>query len=202
MIKSTLVGGALFLIPLVVIAVVLGKAYQLATLVAEPLSGVLPVHRVGGVVLADLLAVLVILLLCVVAGLLARLKVVADRVRRLDQAFIELVPGYAVAKSTLSGVADVEDGARDVTPVLVRFDDYEQIAFEIERTTAGVVVFLPGAPSAWSGASVLIAPERVTALDLPPHQVIGLLRVLGRGTATALAGPSGPPLASGGDAAR
>ena len=39
-----------------------------------------------------------------------------------------------------------------MTPVLITLDDYEQMAFEVERTAGGkVVVYLPGAPNSWSG---------------------------------------------------
>ncbi len=186
MIKSTFLGGLVFLLPVVFVAIVLGKAYAIARTVAEPLGALVPVDRIGGVALADLLAIAIIILVCLLAGLAARLSFFTERMMRLDRAIVGLVPGYAVARSTLSGVAETGEES-DLQPVLVHFDDHEMIAFEVERTADFVVVFLPGAPSTWSGSSAIVSPDRVTRLDLPVHQVAGLLRVLGRGTVATLA---------------
>ncbi|GAB5376435.1 MAG: DUF502 domain-containing protein [Acuticoccus sp.] len=180
MLKSTLVGGVFFLIPLAVVAIVLGKVLELANKVAAPLGRVVPIDRVVGIAMADILAVVLIVAVCVLAGITARLRFFSDRIVRLDNALIDIVPRYAVAKSTLSGITNVEQAA--LSAVLVRFDDCEQIAFEVERSADKVVLFLPGAPSPWSGTSVIVDAERVTPVNLPTHQVVGLLRVLGRGT--------------------
>ena len=83
----------------------------------------------------------------------------------------------------IGGVADEEDAVSVLRPVLVRFDDYEQMAFEVERLEDRSVIFLPGSPSAWSGTSLIVDADRVTNLNLPPHQVVSLLRVMGRGSA-------------------
>ena len=41
LIKTTIIGGVLFLLPLVVIALIIGKAYQIGMLVAGPLGALL-----------------------------------------------------------------------------------------------------------------------------------------------------------------
>lgn len=195
MLKRTLVGGVFFLIPLAVVAIVLGKVFEIANKVAAPLGSVVPVDRVVGIAMADILAVVLIVAVCVLAGITARLKFFSDRVARLDNALIDIVPRYAVAKSTLSGITNVEQAA--LSAVIVRFDDCEQLAFEIERSADKVVVFLPGAPSPWAGTSVIVDADRVTALNLPTHQAVGLLRVLGRGTLPALKTGTAAPAPTG-----
>ena len=69
-----------------------------------------------------------------------------------------------------------------LSPVWVRLDDYEQIAFEVERNDEKVVVFLPGSPSAWSGSSVVVDIERVSDLEIPMYKASKILRRFGRGT--------------------
>ncbi|PWR03918.1 hypothetical protein DKT77_04190 [Meridianimarinicoccus roseus] len=85
-----------------------------------------------------------------------------------------------------SGLAGVDDRASLLRTVLVAFDDHKAIGLQVERTAARVIVFLPGAPSAWSGQSVAVPQGRVTALDLPVHPVSKLMRTLGLGAAAAL----------------
>lgn len=179
--KNTILGGILFLIPLAVVTIVLGKAYQVGLLVIKPLERILPIDSVGGVALVNILAVLLILALCYLAGLAARRGFLSGRMTRLDDFLVDLLPGYAVAKGMIGSARQEDDIASLLTPVLVRFDDYDQIAFELERNETEATVFLPGAPSAWSGSAVVVAVERVRKLDIPTYQAAKLMRKLGRG---------------------
>ena len=73
-------------------------------------------------------------------------------------------------------------------PVLVRFDDYSQIAFEIERDDTHAMLFLPGSPTVFSGASVRVDVERVTILEIPFNRAGGVLQMLGKGSLGVCAG--------------
>lgn len=180
--KTTILGGIMFMVPLAFVAIVISKTFEISLLLARPLDGLIPLDRVAGVALANILAVLIILVVCYLAGLAARGGFLSRRVERLDNLLIDVMPGYAVAKGVLGGAANAEDLADLVTPVIVAFDDYEQIAFEIERTAEQATVFLPGSPSAWTGSTIVVETRRVRVLGLPPHQTIKLLRVMGRGS--------------------
>ncbi|MDK3073345.1 hypothetical protein QO034_09510 [Sedimentitalea sp. JM2-8] len=180
--KTTILGGLLFLAPLVVLIFILSKAFEFSRTLAVPLGRVFPMDRIAGVALSDILAVGLILFVSYLAGLVARGKVLAKPVARIERVLISVVPGYAVLKSTLAGLMGDTSVESLLQPVLIRLDDVHQIAFEVERLDDRSVVFLPGAPSAWSGTSVIVDSKRVTYLSVPPHQVTGLLRVLGRGT--------------------
>ncbi len=179
--KTTILGGVIFLIPLAFVVIVLTKAFEVSMLLAKPIERLVPIEHLAGIALLDIIAIILLLVICFVAGLVAKSAAVAKRVNRLDGILINIIPGYAVAKGIVSGAANKDGTTPDLSPVLVRFDDYEQIAFEIERMGDRCVVFLPGSPSAWSGASVIVDTARVTALDLPPHQAVKLLRLMGRG---------------------
>jgi uncharacterized membrane protein len=172
------------LLPLTVVALVIGKAYEISLLVAEPLGRLIPIDRVGGVALANILAVIVILVLCYLAGHAARYSSIKAKVSRIEELLIAALPGYTFVKTLMSGVAKAEDEAGKMIPILLTLDDYKQIAFEIERTAGGnVVVYLPGAPNPWSGSVVYVTEDRVERLDMPPQDAIKNIRVLGRGSA-------------------
>jgi hypothetical protein len=65
-------GGLLFLLPVALIAIVLKHVMQLAGKVVRPISNYLPVEAVIGVRGETVLAVLVLILVSLVAGLIAR----------------------------------------------------------------------------------------------------------------------------------
>jgi hypothetical protein len=62
--RTTLVGGLLFLVPIIVLVVVLGKALVLAHQLVDPLAEHLPVHSVVGLRTPILLAIAIIMLKC------------------------------------------------------------------------------------------------------------------------------------------
>lgn len=186
MIRTTLIGGAIFLIPVVFLIYVLAKAYEMSSKAAEAIARVAPVQGVAGDILADVLAVVLIVAICYGAGLAARRAFFANHMQRVEDLLMTFFPGVTIAKNMASGIAGIEDPGKLLKSVLIAFDDYETIGFEVERTDTRVIVFLPGAPAAWSGQSVAVSPDRVTALNLPVHQVTKLLRTLGRGTIAVL----------------
>jgi uncharacterized membrane protein len=88
-------------------------------------------------------------------------------VKSLEARVLSRVPFYHFVKGMTESVVEAESDTT-LRSVLVRLDDYSQLAFEVERLPGGdVVVFLPGAPNPWSGAVCVVAPERVTQLDAP-----------------------------------
>ena len=47
--KATIVGGLVFLLPLVFIVLIIGKALKISMVVAEPLGRLIPIDQVGGI---------------------------------------------------------------------------------------------------------------------------------------------------------
>ncbi len=182
-IKTTFLGGLVFLVPFVIFVVIVGKAYHIMMLVAKPMSDWIPIDEVGGIALANVLALLAIVLSCFLFGLLAR-SAPAKKVYRSLDTTLSSVPGYAFVKGFADSMSRSEEQAKSFIPVIARFDDNAQISFEIERTPEGsVVVYLPGAPNPWSGTVVYLDQSRVEKLDMSVSDAIKSIQALGRGSA-------------------
>jgi uncharacterized membrane protein len=185
---TTLIGGVVFLLPLIVVIYVLGHGLALAAGAAAPLVALLPQKDIGGITLASLVALALLLLLCFGAGLLARAAAGRAFADRFEERLQMLYPRYSVIKAMSQGLHGAL-GQRVLKPVMARFDDHELIAFDIERLDDGrVVLYLPGAPDAWSGSVVLVPAERVQPLDIDPAQLARSMQRLGLGTAALLRG--------------
>ena len=183
---TTALGGMLFLIPLVVVGVVLAKAFSIMKLVAEPLDHFIPIDSIAGIGFINILALLIMLLVCVLAGLLAQSGPAKVLYGKLDSILLELIPGYAWTKTVLAGFSG-NDRVEEFKPVLVKLDDMSQVAFEIERSDSGlVVVFLPGAPDARSGSVAYVTADRVEAIDAKFLAINRSLNHMGKGSATLL----------------
>jgi uncharacterized membrane protein len=180
--KATIMGGVLFLVPLIVITFVLGKALQIAIKVAEPLAHYIPVGRVAGIAIADLIACGIIVFVCFVAGIFARSTRARAIMEKAENKVLWKLPGYGFVKGVTESLVADEKGM-SLRPVLVRFDDNAQVAFEVERLPGGeVVVFLPSSPDPWSGGVAIMEASRVEALPGTMLATVQNLRQLGRGT--------------------
>jgi uncharacterized membrane protein len=186
-IKTTVLGGIVFLIPVIIFTFVIRKALEFTNKLATPLAKLLPVDSVGDLAITHLLAILILILICFLSGIAAKTTYARKLVKSLEANFLEKIPAYALAKAKAETMFSGEDSVGSKKPVMVRFDDSWQFAFEIDRVEDDkAVLFLPGSPDPWSGAVSIVALERITPLDITIKSVTGLMKHLGKGTNEAL----------------
>jgi uncharacterized membrane protein len=187
-VRTTLVGGLLFLVPIVVLVIVLGKALALAHKIADPLATRIPVQSVIGLRTPMLLAIALLVLFCFLAGFFARTALARKIVSGLESAVLSNVPGYEFLKRMTESMLGVEEEG-SYPAVLARFDDASQIGFQIEVLENGlIVVLVPGAPNANAGDVYFMKPDRVTPLKVPPARAQKCLKRLGAGAGALLRG--------------
>jgi len=181
--KATLVGGAVFLIPVLLIFFVLGKVFSMLRSLTAAVGPRLGITSPLGGVLLDVAGIAAVLLVCFLAGLVAR-RATAQRLRtKVDQVLLGSIPGYAFVKSLAESMQESQEGASSFVPVLVRFDDNWQVAFETDRAPGDMVaVYLPGAPNPWSGNVIFVVTERVRKLPVSVTEALKIIRALGRGS--------------------
>jgi uncharacterized membrane protein len=195
-VTTTLIGGVVFLLPLIVALAVVGHGLALMAGVARPVAAMFPNRQVGGVALVSVVAMLLLLLMCYGAGLLARAALGRTLSASLEDRLQTLYPRYTIIKGMTQalGVAGVKSNLKTV---LVSFDDHQVLAVEVEPLADGrVVVFLPGAPDPWSGNVVIVKQDRVAHLPVEIGALHRSLKSVGRGSAgllntTVAAAPSG-----------
>lgn len=179
--KTTLIGGALFLVPLVVLIMVLGKAIGVMMVVATPMADVLPIDTVGGVALANLLALLGVLVVCYIAGLVARIAMAGKAVKALESRVLMNIPGYTMVKGITSGLDPAE--SEGMKPVLLTLGSAQRIGLEIEVLADGrSVVYIPSPPSTWSGITQILPAEQVEYLDVSIMTIMEYTEQFNRGT--------------------
>jgi uncharacterized membrane protein len=187
-IRTTLIGGILFLLPIVVLIVVLGKAQDISSRIVAPVAQRMPVPSVGGVAVAKILAIAVIALFCLFAGLFARTRFAKRSVGWLERGLLSKVPGYDFFKAVSESLVGFEtEHAQEV--VLVRVEEALQIGFLMERVENDrYAVFVPGAPSIWSGSVYFMTEERFQRVHISRAEAMKCLGQLGEGTNQLLAG--------------
>jgi uncharacterized membrane protein len=179
--RTTLLGGVFFLVPIIVLAMVLAKAHEMTTDIVTPVADHLPIESARGLLPAKILAVGIILAFCFLAGLFASTRIAKAFAEGLETTILSRVPGYRFFKSVGEGMAGIEQGEKHET-VLARIEDAWQIAFVVERLDGGhVVVFIPDAPSPWSGSIFIMTEDRVRPIQLPLTTAMKCIANLGAG---------------------
>lgn len=191
--KTTAIGGIFFLLPLVVIGFLLGQVISVVAVVAQSLaeSGAgdyVPAQSPIGYAVLFVSAIALIVLGCFACGVVARRSIARSFTRSIEKYLLMLFPRYAIFKEQLSGNIGGEHYKTQLTPVLVRFDDFQKLAFEIDHdevvegaATDLVTVYLPGSPDPWNGTVVLVEKHQVTPLQTDFLTACGTFEQLGNG---------------------
>jgi uncharacterized membrane protein len=186
-VRTTIVGGMLFLVPLVVLSAIIGKALQVAHRVSDPITARLFPGAPAPLLLTA--AIIVLVLFCFLAGLLALTRPARRAVGWLESALLSKIPGYTFLKSAGASALGVESTLQ-YPVVLARIEDSWQFGFVVEEMADGnQAVYVPGSPNPLSGAVYFMAAERIRRTQIPMHVAMKCLRRLGAGAASVLADP-------------
>ncbi|MCH9700733.1 MAG: hypothetical protein K0U76_05005 [Actinomycetia bacterium] len=182
--NTVMLGAIVVLIPLILVILLAEKLIQWASAVVHRLANALSLDTAVGAVLLIPFALLVIVGICFFGGLIAKGPLFKKIRNGSAAALSAIVPGFAFVKSFGDSLQSSEEYAENFIPVVVQFDEYSQIAFEIERDPGGgrVALYLPGAPSPWSGGVVYVTPERVRRLQMSVREALTNIRMLGGGS--------------------
>lgn len=186
--KATLVGGLMFLVPVVLVALVLRHALQFAGKIAQPIAAVLPVSHLGGVAIATIIAVAILLCIALLAGLLSRTGPGRRVTHWFEESILGGMPQYRMVKSLAEGLTQLENGT-GMQPVLMRGDEGWMLGYQMEELPDGWrVIFLPASPTPMSGNVMYVEASRVQSLDLSMRDAMLLVKRLGIGSAEMLRG--------------
>jgi uncharacterized membrane protein len=155
-IRATVVGGLLYLVPIIILMFVIGKAMQIAHKVVPLFSGPIEAMQLGDVLTPPVFATLLVVLFCFAAGLFSRTRLARSIAGFIDSKILINIPGYGLFRSMTGGSEGIESLAEQ--PVLVSIEeDAWQVAFVVDRVgDSRVAVYVPGVPDARSGSLYFI----------------------------------------------
>jgi uncharacterized membrane protein len=185
-VQDILVRGVFLLVPIMVFVMLIAKALGVLRGLVAPLAG--EMGPLAGIPAPALLATVVLVLICFLAGLVSKTRGARGLVEWLESTVLARIPGYTYMKGMGESVAGVEGGPA-YQPVLARIEDAWQFGFIVETIEPGqYAVYVPGAPSPWSGSVYFMAEDRIRRVDLRIGDVQGCLKRLGIGSSTLLKG--------------
>jgi len=189
--KTTIIGGILFLLPVAIVLFLLGHALKIVTPMVKPVVTALDFERLGrfaDISAGTVLAVVVLVAVSFTAGILARTALGARVTSWFDRSMAGGLPQYRMVKAMADGLARIE-GTDNMKPSLVFMEDGWQIGYALEEVgEKWMAVFLPSAPTPMSGTLIYLPAERVRPLDITMIEATTLVKRLGIGSNEALKG--------------
>jgi uncharacterized membrane protein len=165
-----------------VLAFILGKAFDLARRGLKPMATIIPDRFVSGVTTEAIMAIVLIAILCFLAGLLARTRLAQRIVAELESSVLSKVPAYEYLKqagASLMGLGEMADHP----VVLTQLGGAWRIGVQTGVVGGGLVaVFVPNSPNPMSGSVFLVAADSVRPASVPLAAAIGCLRRCGAGS--------------------
>jgi len=181
-IKEILIGGILFFIPLIILAVILQKAFQIAAAIVKPIIKLLNVTQIFGIGVEIIISIAIILFIIYIGGLISKTAKAKKMVGRLEDALLSKVPGYDMIKNMGESFVGFEENTSFQT-VLARIEDAWQLAFLIEEIEGEqYAVYVPGAPNPMSGSVYILEKARIKKTTIPMKSAMKCLHRLGAGS--------------------
>ena len=181
-IKSTLLGGILFLAPLILLIVILEKGFHIIQKITLPIINQFPKVKILGLAIEEVVAIVIIALICFTAGLIARTAYAQKLIRKLEDGILSFVPGYSFIKGMNENIMGIESN-QELKVVLVPTDAGWQFAFLIEQIDENnFSVFIPAAPNPWSGSVCFVEKKDIKNVEITQKEALACIRKLGFGS--------------------
>jgi len=180
--KATLISGVLVILPLGLVLIILLKIIVMIQPLSAPFVEWLPrAFRYPA-----LIAVVVLLVACLLAGLLAQTHAGRGVGNSLEDAILNRIPGYSMVRSLTRRIGNVEE-SKKFAPALVEIEEALVPGFVVEEHADGrYTVFVPSAPTPAVGAIYIIARERVHLIDASFLKAVKCVSSWGVGSAELL----------------
>lgn len=175
--KTTLIGGLLIVLPLYLSILLLAKTIKGLLALIAPVTAQLP----PTMELRQVVGILLVLLVCFVAGLLVRTGPGLRAKNAIERNLLERIPGYALIRGLAARVAGRQED-ETFAVALVEIEEALVPAFIVEEHDDGAyTVFVPSVPTPAAGTVYILPPERVHLVDIPFAKAASVISKWGAG---------------------
>lgn len=175
--RTTLIGGILVLLPVYLAILLLLKAFSSLMALIAPVTAQVP----AAAEFRQLLAILIVLAACFLAGLVVRTGPGGRGVRELQRLVLERIPGYKLLRSVITRLGG-DETSNAFDPAMVELEDALVPALIVEELPDGqFVVLVPSVPTPVSGALYILPAARVHRIDVPLTHVMRVYTKWGEG---------------------
>jgi uncharacterized membrane protein len=175
--KTTLIGGLLVVLPIYLSILLLAKTLSGILALLSPVTAAVP----AGAQFRQLLALVIVFIVCLVAGLVVRTGIGLRAKNAFERSVLEKIPGYSLVRGLAERLGSDETKGT-FQPALVELEDALSPGFIIEELEDGrYTVLVPSVPTPAAGSLYILPRERVHPLDVPFTQAVTVISKWGAG---------------------
>ncbi len=181
-IRRHIITGFIFIMPILITLAVVGKFWGNLMKIGAKVSKLIRIDTMLGNSGDAVMAILVFLFFCILAGFLVRLPAFKRISDWLDEKLSSFIPGYTdIKKQTVTkvGMGPQEEVFRTC---LVKIQDYWQPAYIVdEKEDGSITAFVPQAPTFTAGNVIVVDAGQFKMLKVDSKTLNGYLKRLGKG---------------------
>lgn len=183
-IKTTLLGGALVVLPLVILISVFGWLYEFISDKVKPLTYLLSETVQRQEILASAIALIIILLTFFIVGLIVKTRFGQFSFEYVESKFLFRIPLYKIIKdTTLQLLGSNKNLFKGVALVKLFGSETRMTAFITEEHDDGsFTVFVPSGPAPTAGFIYHVPKESVQKINYPTDKAMKTIFSLGAGS--------------------
>ncbi|HTY68278.1 MAG TPA: hypothetical protein VMH36_16610 [Alphaproteobacteria bacterium] len=187
-VRNTIVAGFFFLLPVIVVYILIAKAWTSLGSIGKRLADVFGLPSLIGLHGSTAATGLLLLVLCLGCGLLVRHSLVAAFGRALEGLLSKYVPAYDTYKAMAEAKLQNKVPILPYTSALLERPEGWQPVYIVERDSDDrYVLFVPNAPDTGRGHVLLARGDQVKVLSsITANELDAALKKLGKGLATEL----------------
>lgn len=166
--KTAFFKGLVVLIPLVLLWITLRELAELLVAFAEVIVDFLPEGAFDWVMNPALVAPILIVVIAVVLGVLAKVTLIRNAAAAVEQNTLGHLPLYRMIKTFVTAFLELEEAASFRPALIVDDEGGAEPCYVIEDDGEGptIAVLVPWSPASFAGSVKLVPRERIRRLDV------------------------------------
>ncbi|WP_375324126.1 hypothetical protein [Flagellimonas sp. GZD32] len=165
--KAMIIGGLFLIIPLLLIMILLGKAWAILNPIVSGLVDFFGIHSIFGTATIAIFTILAFLLLCYFGGLLLRKGFIKDWGENIQDQLFLIQPSLQMFRYKMMGDSATHKNVSNWKPILLKEESFYGIAFITKEHENGFFsIYIPDAPKMDAGEIRFIPKAECTYLDI------------------------------------
>lgn len=167
-IKTSILGGLTVILPITIFMLILKWFYNFVITIIQPITELLIRQANYQKIIADVIAIFIVLGLCFLFGILIKTKIGRIVQKYLENSMSRLVPGYSMIKTTVTQLFD-RDKFLFSSAALVEIAGMDTLVTAFisdEHEDGRYTVFVPTGPNPTTGLILHLKPELVHPINV------------------------------------
>ncbi|KUG26789.1 transporter [hydrocarbon metagenome] len=183
-IRTTLFGGFLIVLPIVILLMVLNWMFDAMTGYIRPITNLLIETTRTNEFVASFFAFVLIILIFFLVGLLVKTEMGKLSFELFEKKFLSKIFGYRIIKETVLQIFGEEKNLFKAVALVKLFGNETLMTAFVtdEHPDGSYTVFIPSGPAPTAGFVYHVKREQITIVDIPVDQALRTILSLGGGS--------------------